>query len=80
MKFPGRWKVLSPPDLQKVSGSGADFSGELKAGSGGFAVNARLNLKKRIFQPGDWDSVRRSVLEFKKIMETTLLLSRGGEK
>lgn len=80
MKFPGSWKALSPPDLQKVSGSGADFSGELKAGNGSLDIRAKLVLKKRIGQPEDWASVRNGVLEFKKIMETTLMLSRGGEK
>ncbi len=80
MTFPGKWRALPPPALQKVSGSGADFSGDLKAGSGSLVVKARLELKKRINQPEDWESVRNGVLEFKKIMETTLLLNRGGEK
>jgi len=80
MTFPGKWRPLPPPALKKVSGSGADFSGDLKAGRGSLAVKARLELKKRIHQPEDWESVRNGVLEFKKIMETTLLLDRGGEK
>jgi transglutaminase-like putative cysteine protease len=80
MTFPGKWRPLPPPTLKQVSGSGADFSGDLKAGSGSLAVKARLELKKRINQPEDWASVRAGVLEFKKIMETTLLLDRGGEK
>ncbi len=80
MTFPGKWRSLPPPRLQKVSGSGADFSGDLKAGNGSLAIKARLDLKKRINQPEDWASMRQGVLEFKKIMETTLILSRGGEK
>jgi hypothetical protein len=80
MTFPGKWRPLPPPALKKVSGNGADFSGDLKAGSGSLVVKARLELKKRINQPEDWESVRNGVLEFKKIMETTLLLNRGGEK
>ncbi len=80
MAFPGKWRPLPPPPLNKVNGSGAAFAGDLKAGSGRLAVNARLELKKRINQPEDWESVRNGVLEFKKIMETTLLLNRGGEK
>jgi transglutaminase-like putative cysteine protease len=80
MTFPGKWRSLPPPALKKVSGSGADFSGDFKAGSGSLSVMARLELKKRINQPGDWESVRNGVLEFRKIMETTLLLDRGGEK
>ncbi len=80
MTFPGKWRPVPPPTLKKVSGSGADFSGDLKAGNGSLVVKARLELKKRINQPEDWESVRNGVLEFKKIMETTLLLSRGGDK
>jgi hypothetical protein len=80
MTFAGKWRALPPPALKKVSGSGADFSGDFKAGGGSLVVNARLELKKRINQPEDWASVRNGVLEFKKIMETTLLLERGGEK
>jgi transglutaminase-like putative cysteine protease len=79
MKFPGNWKALPPSELKKVSGSGADFSGKFTAGRG-LDIQATLALKKRIFQPEDWESVRQSTLEFKKIMETTLLLSRGGDK
>jgi transglutaminase-like putative cysteine protease len=80
MTLPGQWRALPPPTLKKVSGSGADFSGDFKAGSGSLAIKARLELKKRINQPEDWESVRNGILEFKKIMETTLLLNRGGEK
>ncbi len=80
MKLPGKWQAIQPPALQKVGGSGADFSGQIKIGSGGLDLRAKLDLKKRIYQPEDWESVRKGVLEFKKIMDTTLLLCRGGEK
>ncbi len=79
MKLPSAWRVQAPPSLRKVSGSGADFSGEFKAGAG-LDIRARLDLKKRIYPPEDWESVRSGVLEFRKIMESILILSRGGEK
>ncbi len=79
MKLPPGWQIQAPPSLEKVSGSGADFRGEFKAG-GGINIKATLALKKRIYQPEDWESVRQGVLEFRKIMESTLILSRGGEK
>lgn len=79
MKLPSAWRVQVPPSLQKVSGSGADFSGVFRT-AGGLDIRARLDLKKRIYQPEDWESVRNGVLEFKKIMDATLLLYRGGEK
>ena len=80
MRYPSGWRALPLPVPQKVSGSGADFAGDLQAGGGSLAVKAKLVLKKRINQPGDWESVRKSVLEFKKIMETPLVLNRGGDK
>lgn len=79
MKLPAAWRVQAPPSLQQVSGSGAEFSGAFRT-AGGLDIRARLDLKKRIYAPEDWESVRSSVLEFKKIMEATLILSRGGEQ
>jgi hypothetical protein len=78
LKIPAKWRLLQTPSLQKVNGSGADFSGSFSGRNGSLSLEAKLVLKKRILQPDDWDSVRRSVLEFKKIMETPLLFSRGG--
>jgi transglutaminase-like putative cysteine protease len=79
MKFTGGWRALPPTAAKKISGSGADFSGSFRAG-GGIDLRAQLDLKKRIFQPEDWESVRQGVMEFKKITEATLVLSRGGDK
>jgi hypothetical protein len=80
MKIQGLGQAHSLPSLQKVSGSGADFEGKLINRGGVLNLQARLILKKRINQPDDWDSVRRSVLEFKKLMETPWFFSRGGVK
>jgi hypothetical protein len=77
MRLPSGWRPLRPLSLQKVGGSGADFSGTLKAGNG-LELQAKLTLKKRICQPEDWPSVRDGILEFKKIMETPWFFSRGG--
>lgn len=79
MTLPAGWRALPPPELKKVGGSGADFSGSFQAAAG-LDIRARLDLKKRIYQPEDWESVRQGILEFKKIMDATLVLSRGGEK
>jgi hypothetical protein len=68
------------PAFQQVSGSGADFSATFGRQGGRLNLGAKLVLKKRIYQPEDWDSVRRSILEFKKLMETPWFFSRGGEK
>jgi hypothetical protein len=79
MSLPSGWRLLRPLSLQKVNGSGADFSGSFKA-EGGFMLKANLLLKKRICQPEDWQSVRGGILEFRKIMETPWFFSRGGAK
>jgi hypothetical protein len=80
LKIPAKWQLLQLPSLQKVSGSGADFEAKVSRRGSGLDLQARLVLKKRICQPEDWDSVRRSVLEFKKIMDTPLFLSQGGAR
>lgn len=79
MKLPRAWRVISPPKLEAVRGSGADFSGTYRCGSQ-IEIKTTLDLKKRIFQPEDWPSVRQGILEFKKIVDTPLILSRGGRK
>ncbi|MCX6558257.1 MAG: hypothetical protein NTW95_12645, partial [Candidatus Aminicenantes bacterium] len=79
MGLPSGWRLLQPLSLQKVNGSGADFSGTFKV-EGGLVLRAQLLLKKRICQPEDWQSVRGGILEFKKIMETPWFFSRGGAK
>jgi transglutaminase-like putative cysteine protease len=78
MELRGVGKPLQPLALQQVSGSGADFGGKAQMQGNRLSLQAKLSLKKRIYPPDDWDSVRRSVLEFKKIMETTWFFYRGG--
>jgi hypothetical protein len=80
MRIEGFSQPLQPPALQQVSGSGADFSGQAGSRGNSLSLQAKLVLKKRICQPEDWDSVRRSVLEFKKIMETPWFFARGGAR
>ena len=80
MRIQGLGQTLHLPSLQKVNGSGADFAGRISRSGSGLNLQARLALKKRICQPEDWDSVRRSVLEFKKIMEMPWFFSRGGAR
>jgi hypothetical protein len=80
MAIQGYRQALQPPSLQPVSGSGADFTGKVRWQGGSLNLQAKLVLKKRICQPEDWDSVRRSILEFKKIMETPWFFSRGGAR
>ena len=80
IRIEGFSQPLQPPVLQKVSGSGADFEGQIGRQGNRMNLQARLVLKKRIGQPEDWDSVRRSILEFKKVMETPWFFSRGGAR
>jgi len=80
MRIQGLGQTLHLPSLQKVNGSGADFAGRISRSGSGLTLQARLAFKKRICQPEDWDSVRRSVLEFKKIMEMPWFFSRGSAR
>ena len=79
MAIPKAWKIHQVPNLAKVNGSGADFSGRFSSQKG-FDIEATLVLKKRIYQPQDWQSVRQGILEFKKILSASAILSHGGLK
>jgi hypothetical protein len=80
MKIHGLGRARKLPSLQQVNGSGADFEAKISRQGDGLSLHAKLVLKKRICQTEDWDSVRRSVLELKKIMETPWFFSRGGAR
>jgi len=78
--LPGKYKMANSPDFQKVSGSGADFSGSITMKGNTLSIQKEITLKKRVYQPEDWESFRKSVLEFKKPKGSTLVLSQGGVK
>ena len=80
IKLPARYTIANKPDFKTVTGSGADFTGSLKMRGTTVSIKKEITLKKRIYQPEDWDSFKKSVLEFKKPGGGVLILSKGGAK
>ncbi len=80
IKLPGRYNLVDNSGFKSVSGSGVDFSGSLKMKGNTVSITKEIKLKKRIYQPEDWESFRKSVLEFKKPDGNVLILSNGGAK
>lgn len=80
LQLPAAWKWLNPPGLKPVSGGGADYAGAAELRGRTLTVRHQLSMKKRIYQPGDWPSVRDAVREWRKLADKAMILDRGGEK
>ncbi len=80
LKLPKGFKLLNPEKLKKVEGSGAEFSGNIQQKGNSIIIKKSIKLKKRIYQPEDWESFRESVLEFKKPERNILIVTKGGRK
>ncbi|MDQ1354561.1 MAG: Transglutaminase, partial [Acidobacteriota bacterium] len=52
--------------MNKIDGSGASFTGDIQQKGNSILIEKTIKVKKRVYQPEDWKSVRDSVLEFKK--------------
>ncbi len=77
IKLPFNFKFIKKPDIKNVSGTGADFKGNIYKKGKTLFINAVITLKKRIYQPEDWKSFRETILEFNKIKKGFIL--RGGK-
>ncbi len=77
--LPFNFKLTNFPKLKKVKGSGADFNGKIFKKGKKIFINSTITLKKRIYQPEDWESFRDSLCEFRKI-ENSFFIVRGGKK
>ncbi len=80
LELPKGFKLMNLEKLKKVEGSGAEFSGNIQQKGNAILIKKSITLKKRIYQPEDWISLRESVLEFKKPDENFLIVTKGGGK
>jgi hypothetical protein len=64
------------PDPQSVDGSGASYSGAYAFNGENIEMNQRITLKKRIYNPEDWESFKRTVLNQKKFADEKIILSK----
>lgn len=80
LKLPRGFQLIHPGELNKVDGSGASFTGSIQQKGNTIFIDKQIKLKKRIYQPEDWQSVRESVLAFKKPDGDILMVKKGGRK
>lgn len=76
VKLPPNMKMVYMPDPQSVDGSGASYTGAYAFNGENIEMNQRISLKKRIYNPEDWESFKRTVLFQKKFADEKIILSK----
>ena len=61
VRIPDGYTMVTSPKSDDMHGSGADFSGSLSQDGGEVVLHNTLTLKKRVYEPADWDSFRNAV-------------------
>lgn len=80
LKLPPGLKPIKPGAFEKVDGSGASFSGNVKIKKNTLLIDKKILLKKRVYQPEDWPAFKKSVEQFRKLDGGILVTTRGGKK
>jgi len=74
--FPKAYKIDFIPEYEEVDGSGASFKSKYEVKGSKLKFEQRLILKKRIYEPEDWESFRNSVRSVKKVASDCIILVR----
>ena len=61
IRIPDGYTMVTSPKADEMQGSGADFSGSLSQEGNEVVLHNTLALKKRVYEPADWDSFRNAV-------------------
>lgn len=61
IQLPGGYRMISADRNNSIQGSGAEFEGSLKQQGNKVVLHHRLALKKRVYEPADWESYRDAV-------------------
>ncbi len=59
--LPSGYRMVGSSKESEEYGSGADFEGRLYQEGSNILLYNKLSLKKRVYEPGDWDSFRNAV-------------------
>ena len=73
--LPKGFKVSHTPEYASVEGSAASFDGGYCGENGSLAFTARLELKKRIYEPSDYANFCKAVKGLKHMMDGTVVLN-----
>jgi len=77
--IPSGLKLKDKITLKAFHGTVAEFKGKIEQRGKKITIRKELKLKKRIYQPENWSSFKKSVNEFKKPENGILILSKGGK-
>jgi hypothetical protein len=76
IELPQGFKVGHLPEYDPVEGSAGSFKGGYSAEDNRVVFDARLELRKRIYEPGDYESFCKAVKGMKHMMEERIVLNR----
>ncbi|GAB4314572.1 MAG: DUF3857 and transglutaminase domain-containing protein [Bacteroidales bacterium] len=74
IKLPGRTELHYLPATELLSGTGASFKGAFYHEPAQITFEEIIRMKKRIYQPEDWGSVKSAVLSEKKLYNEPVIL------
>jgi len=73
--LPANMKIKFKPDTRQISGSGADFESSYSIDGNILKFAQKVVLKKRIYQPEDWQSFREAVKYQNEFANTPIILN-----
>ncbi len=74
IKLPAFAESTYLPEAEKVEGSGADYTGNYKIENQTLKLNEKIVLKKRIYEPADWDSYKKAIESQNKFANEPVIL------
>jgi hypothetical protein len=66
------------PAFKDISGTAVEFKGSAQKQSGRFILQRELKLKKRIYQPAEWDNFKAGIKEFTSLERDQIILKKRG--
>ena len=73
--LPASMKLKYQPDVKKVTGSGADFESQYTLEGNTLKFSEKVVLKKRVYQPEDWQSFRDAVKSQNEVASKPVILN-----
>ncbi len=76
IKLPWGYKIEDLPEYEAVTGTGAEFEAKYEQKRGKLIFTEKFVQKKRIYEPGDWESFRNSVNAVNQVSDEILILEK----
>lgn len=76
IKLPRGYKIENLPEYESVTGTGADFEANYELKGSKLTFTEKLVQKKRVYEPEDWDSFRKSIKSVNDVSDDILILEK----